>query len=141
MNNKQLTGLLIVCMVIAGIMGYLIAIVLLLPLIGAPSIPTIIPPLEVVQFFVIQKTIVSFINTALILFTLGVYLDIYRTMKTRFTLGLVTMLLLLLMYAVSSNPIIHARFGFQSIGLGPFSILPDIFTTVAMLILFYLSLE
>ncbi|MBN2228171.1 MAG: hypothetical protein JW779_01185 [Candidatus Thorarchaeota archaeon] len=141
MNNKELIALLITCMVIAGMLGYILAIYLVLPRLDSPSLPLFIPPLEVIHFFVTIKTIVSLINMSLIFFTLAIYIDIYRSLKTRFTLGLVTMLLLLLLYALTSNPMVFSRFGYQSIGLGPFSILPDLFTTVAMLILFYLSLE
>ena len=141
MNNTKLTALLAIWMIIAALLGYHLAIFFTVPLIGRPSIPTQIPPREVIELFVIEKTIVSFISMSLIIFLLSVYLDIYRKMQTRFTLSLVTMLILLLMYAITSNPLLHTPFGFQAIGLGPFSVLPDIFTTIALLILFYLSLE
>ncbi len=140
MNNRQLIAILIVSMVFATILGYFFAIVTI-PITTIPSIPTRIPDPEIIATFTILKTIVSFINMALILITLGIYLDIYRTIKSKFTLGLVTMILLLLMYALTSNPLFHFRFGYETIGLGPFTILPDIFTTVALLILFYISLE
>jgi len=141
MNNTKLSALLVIWMVIAALLGYLFALFFTVPLIGMPTIPTQIPPREVIEIFVIEKTIVSFVSMSLIIFLLGVYLDIYRKMRTRFTLSIVTMLLLLLMYAITSNPLVHTPFGFQAIGLGPFSVLPDIFTTIALLILFYLSLE
>ncbi len=141
MNNRQLTGFLLVCMMIAAILGYLVSTALVAPMLGGPDLPRFIRPPEVVEFFAILKTIISFVNVALILFILGVYINIYRTMRTRFTLSLVTVMLLLLLYAVTSNPLLHVGFGFQAVGLGPFAIIPDIFTTVALLILFYLSLE
>lgn len=141
MNNRQLTGLLLVCMMIAAILGYLVSTSFVAPMLVGPDLPRFVRPPDVVEFFAILKTIISFVNVALILFILGVYINIYRTMRTRFTLSLVTVMLLLLLYAVTSNPLLHVGFGFQAVGLGPFAIIPDIFTTVALLILFYLSLE
>ncbi len=140
MNNGQLIAILIVSVIAAAILGYVFAI-LTIPIVTVPSTPPPDIPPQIIASSIILKTIVSFINVALILLTLAIYLDIYRTIKSKFTLGLVTMLLLLLMYALTSNPLIHLRFGYQTIGLGPFAILPDIFTTIALLILFYLSLE
>jgi hypothetical protein len=129
-----------VSMIIAAILGYIFAIVTI-PIATVPSTPPPDVPPHIVATSIILKTMVSFINIALILLTLGIYIDIYRTIRAKFTLGLITMILLLLMYALTSNPLVHLGFGYQTIGLGPFAILPDIFTTVALLILFYLSLE
>ena len=47
----------------------------------------------------------------------------------------------LLLYALTSNPIIQWAFGFRPFGLGPFAVLPDIFTFVALAILFYLTMK
>ena len=128
MNNEELVVMLFLCAIGAGIIGFFIASTFLLPFLGEPNIPGMIPPPDVIQFYVLLKTVISFINIALILFTLAVYLDLYRTIRTKFTLGLVTMLAVLLMYAVTSNPLLHARFGFQSIGCVPTRSLSDNFS-------------
>ncbi|MDF1539024.1 MAG: hypothetical protein P1Q69_08980 [Candidatus Thorarchaeota archaeon] len=140
MNNRYLIAILIIAIIFAAILGYAFAIATI-PIATVPTAPPPDIPPHIVASFIILKTMVSFINIALILLTLGIYLDIYRSVKSKFTLGLITMILLLLMYALTSNPLIHIIFGYQTIGLGPFAILPDIFTTIALLILFYLSLE
>ncbi|MFW9850280.1 MAG: hypothetical protein ACFFF4_14175 [Candidatus Thorarchaeota archaeon] len=140
MNNRQLTALLVISVIVAGVLGYIFAIVTI-PIAMIPNFPVRPIPPEVISTYITLKTIISFINIALILLMLGIYGDIYRKMRSKFTLGLVTMITLLLMYALTSNPIIHSNLGFQTIGLGPFTFLPDVFTTIALLILFYLSLE
>ncbi len=97
--------------------------------------------LPTIALFSTVKTVVSSINMALILLTLAVYVGIYRRIRSKFTIGLILMLLVLLMHALTSNPLLQFGFGYQFIGLGPLSIMPDIFTTIALVVLFYLSLE
>jgi hypothetical protein len=47
--------------------------------------------------------------------------------------------LVLLLYALSSNPLLQWVFGFRAFGLGPFAMLPDLFTFVALAVLLYLT--
>jgi hypothetical protein len=68
------------------------------------------------------KTIVSFVNMALIVTLLALYYRIYSEIRSQFTLGLIL-------------------FGYYPFGLGPFTVIPDLFTTFALLVLLYLSLE
>lgn len=105
--------------------------------------PFEIPPefLPSIALFMTLKIVVSSVNMALILLTLAVYADIYRRIKSKFTMGLILMLLVLLMHALTSNPLLQYGFGYQVIGFGPLIILPDVFTMIALLVLFYLSLE
>ncbi len=85
------------------------------------------------------KTGVSFINILLIVLLLFLYVDIYRKVHSEFTFGLILLMIVLLMYAISSNPALHRTFGYRGAGLGPFLILPDVFTTVALIVLLRLS--
>jgi hypothetical protein len=87
------------------------------------------------------KTIVSFVNMALIVTLLALYYRIYSEIRSQFTLGLILLIFVLLMYAVTSNPLVHILFGYYPFGLGPFTVIPDLFTTFALLVLLYLSLE
>jgi hypothetical protein len=96
---------------------------------------------DLLALLVTAKTIVSFVNIALILTLLGLYYRIYSDVRSRFTLGLVLLITVLLMYAVTSNPLVHVLFGYYPFGLGPFTVIPDLFTTFALLVFLYLSLE
>ena len=93
------------------------------------------------ELFYKVKTMLSTINTTLLVLLLGTYIDLYRKLKSEFTLGLILFSLILLLYAVSSNPLLQQFFGFWGIGLGPFAMLPDLFTTFALVILLYLTMK
>jgi hypothetical protein len=143
MNNRQLITVLLICVIGAATLGYIFAVVMI-PIVSSlppPDYPQIILDPEFITAVMTIKMMISFVNMALILLTLGIYVQIYRAIKSKFTLSLITMILLLLMNALTSNPLLLFRFGFQASGVGGFAILPDIFTTIALLVLFYLSLE
>jgi hypothetical protein len=87
------------------------------------------------------KSVISTVNVSLTLILLFMYVDIYRRTKSQFTIGLIIFSLILIFYTISSNPFIQMLFHFRAFGLGPFAMLPDIFTFAALLILLYLSLK
>ncbi len=99
------------------------------------------PPPWDIELFYMFNTILSTVNVTLILFLLISYFDIYRKIKSEFTVGLIVFSLTLLFYALSSNPLVHWLFGFRGFGLGPFAMLPDLFTTVALTVLLYLTFK
>ena len=94
-----------------------------------------------VEAFYIGKTIFSFVNISLILPLLLIYIDIYRKIKSKFTIGLLIVMMVLFLYALTSNPLFHRLFGYRAEGLGPFAMIPDLFATFALAILLYMSLE
>lgn len=94
-----------------------------------------------VEFFYIAKTVVSTVNIALLIFLLIVYADIYRKTKSEFTVGLIIFSVILFLYALTSNPMMMWAFGFRPFGLGPFALLPDLFTFAALVVLLYLSIR
>jgi len=94
-----------------------------------------------IEFFYIAKTVVSTINIALLIFLLLIYANIYRKTRAEFTIGLIIFSATLLLYAIASNPIIISIFGFRMFGLGPFALLPDLFTFAALIVLIYLSIK
>jgi hypothetical protein len=102
------------------------------------EIRAIEPPSDLV---VTAKLIISFVNIFLVLSLLVIYLDIYRTVRSRFTVGLIVTILALLVYAITSNPLFHTLLGYSISGPGPFLFIPDIFTALAAGVLIYLSLE
>jgi hypothetical protein len=87
------------------------------------------------------KTLISLVNSVLLLYLFASYLDIYRSTKAQFTLGLMFLCGALLSYSFFSNPIL---FSFNS-GIDgseiirSFNVIPDIFTTLASTILIYLN--
>jgi len=102
-----------------------------------PPIPT---PGDIELYYTV-KTVISTINVTLLVFLFITYVDIYRKTKSEFTIGLTIFSVVLLFYALSSNPLVHWIFGFRAFGLGPFAMLPDLFTCVALIVLLYLTLK
>ncbi|MEM3475674.1 MAG: hypothetical protein QXL69_00500 [Candidatus Bathyarchaeia archaeon] len=94
-----------------------------------------------IEVYYTLKTVISTINATLLVSLFVIYADIYRKVKAEFTIGLMIFTIILLLYALSSNPIIHWIFGFRAFGLGPFAMLPDLFTCVALIVLLYLVLK
>ncbi|MEM2864853.1 MAG: hypothetical protein QW638_08430 [Candidatus Bathyarchaeia archaeon] len=99
------------------------------------------PPPGDIELFYTLKTAISTINAILLVSLFVIYADIYRRVKSDFTVGLMIFTVILLLYALSSNPILHRMFGFMAFGLGPFAMLPDLFTCAALIILLYLALK
>lgn len=82
-----------------------------------------------------MKSVVSTLNMILLLMLLAIYVSAYRETKSEFLVGLIIFDLAMLFYAVSSNPFVHAYFGFHEIGPGPFVMLPDLFSLAAVIVL------
>jgi hypothetical protein len=93
------------------------------------------------ELMLTAKLVISFVNIFLILSLLVIYLDIYRTVRSRFTVGLIVAIVALLVYAITSNPVLHIFLGYPISGPGPFLFIPDIFTALAAGVLIYLSME
>lgn len=94
-----------------------------------------------IEFFYIAKTVISTINIIILVFLVFIYIDIYIKTHSEFTMGLIIFSATLLLYALTSNPIVIRAFGFRLIGLGPFALLPDLFTFAALIVLLYLSIK
>lgn len=94
------------------------------------------------ELFLNIKVFVSTLNIVLLVVLLWNYLSIYREIPNKFTLSLMIFSLALLLYALSSNPLMAQIMGFKhGVGLGPFTFLPDIFAAAAVVILLYMSYE
>ena len=87
------------------------------------------------------KTLISLVNSVLLLYLFASYLDIYRNTKARFTLGLMFLCGALLSYSLFSNPILLSfNRGIDGLRIiRSFNVIPDIFTTLASTILIYLN--
>jgi hypothetical protein len=146
MNNKIKIGLTIVLITAVGLLAALWAITMepRTPMLEPRSFP--LPPDRLnfrgdLEFFYTAKTVISSINITLVIFLLGTYVSLYRKTKSEFVVGLIVFALVLLLYTLVSNPIVIYLFGFQPYGLGPFAMLPDLFTSLALGVLLYLTLK
>ena len=94
-----------------------------------------------IEFFYTANTVVSTVNVTLSVFLLITYIGIYRKTRSDFTIGLIIFSLVILLNALASNPFVMLAFGYRQFGLGPFALLPDLFTFVSLVVLLYLSLK
>ena len=101
--------------------------------------PTYPPPPGDIELYYVVRVVLSTVNATLLIFLFSAYLGMYRKVKSDFTLGLMVFSMILLFYALSSNPLVQRLFGFRAFGLGPFAMLPDLFTCVALGVLLYLT--
>ena len=103
------------------------------------------PPSEYIpgdiELFYTVETVVSTINVSLSILLLLIYVSIYRRTRSEFTIGLTIFSVVFLLDAVASNPLIREAFGYRPFGLGPFTMLPDLFALGALIVLLYLSVK
>jgi hypothetical protein len=146
MNNKIKIGLTIVLITAVGLLAALWATTVepRTPMLEPRTFPSPQDRLNFrgdLEFFYTAKTVISSINVTFVIFLLGTYISLYRKTKSEFVIGLIVFALVLLLYALFSNPIVIYLFGFQLYGLGPFAMLPDLFTSLALGVLLYLTLK
>ena len=146
MSAKIKIGLSIVMIIVVGLFAALWATTVepRTPMLEPRSFP--LPQdrirfIEDLEFFYTAKTVISSINVTLVIFLLGTYIGLYRKTKSEFVMGLIVFALILLLYTLVSNPIVIYIFGFQPFGLGPFAMLPELFTSLALGVLLYLTLK
>jgi len=94
-----------------------------------------------IELYYTINTVISSINVTLLIFLLIIYIGMYGKIKSQFTIGLIIFSMVLLFYALASNPLVHWAFGFRALGLGPFAMLPNLFTCVALVILLYFTVK
>lgn len=130
----------------------LVAVVLGLILIGylaATNLPPVgrpqdhgrdmikIPSPDKLRTYFMVRTIISTVNAGLVICLLITYMEIYMKTRARFTMGLIIFTVTLLLYAVTSNPLVHIMFGPYTPGF--FEALPEMLTTIAVVVMLYLS--
>jgi len=137
MSKGRVLALYILSVFALGLLGLLLST--LFPPPGTP--PPSLPPDPVGDLYMRMEVIVSLVNTGMILPLLFSYVKLYREIGSRFTLALILLMLVLLLDTLTSNPVLHTLFGFRAYGIGPFGLIPDLFTTAALMVLVYLNLE
>jgi len=85
------------------------------------------------------KAVLASVNAFLLIVLSSIYWRVYRETGLEFSLGLVIFSVALLLYSLASNPLIVSVAGYRGSGLGPFAMLPDLFTCIASLTLLYIS--
>jgi hypothetical protein len=83
------------------------------------------------------KAFLASVNAILLVILLIVYVSIYSNTKSEFLLGLIIFDVAMLLYAITSNPLFSGGFGYRGAGLGPFAMLPDLFSLIAVLVLLW----
>ncbi|MEF8825947.1 MAG: hypothetical protein V5A27_06355 [Halapricum sp.] len=93
-----------------------------------------------VETMVRIKLFVTTLNIVVLFALLWNYVTVYRDMPNQFTLSLLLFSVALLLYSVTSNPLLPLILGFRhGTTLGPFVFLPDVFASIAVIILLYQS--
>lgn len=95
----------------------------------------IFSPNRTLQTVMLMKVFLTSLNIVLLLGLTGNYLRIYSGMKTSLSRSLFMFSTALMLYAVTSSPLTHVLLGFEIISIGPFTFLPDIFVTLATVII------
>jgi hypothetical protein len=81
------------------------------------------------------------INIFLLLGLLCIYGDALRKTKSSFIFGLLLFIGVLFVQSILSLPLLNSFFSYGGYNLNLYSILPNIFETIALVILSYLSME
>jgi hypothetical protein len=85
------------------------------------------------------KAVLASVNGFLLIVLSSIYLNVYRDTGLEFSLGLVITSFALLLYSLVSNPLLVSVMGYRGSGLGPFAMLPDLFTCIASFTLLLIS--
>jgi hypothetical protein len=94
-----------------------------------------------IETYVIGRIIISSLNIILYGYITYFYLKLYMENKSKFSLGLASLSVALLVYSISSNPVILLLFrGSDPLWMmNVFNFIPDLLATVAAIIMIYLS--
>jgi len=145
MNKNARTWLILAIVIMVAILAALWATIFWLPFFPLePREPHLPPPYENpedIEFFYTAQTVVSTVNVTLSFILLLIYVSIYRKTRSEFTIGLIVFLVAFFLNAILSNPLVIHGFGYRAVGLGPFALLPDLFTFAALAVLLYLSVK
>jgi hypothetical protein len=91
------------------------------------------------EIYYSMKAVLASVNAFLLVSLTVIYIQVYRETGLEFSLGMVIFSVALLFYAFASNPLLVRYAGFMGSGLGPFAMLPDLFTCIASITLLYLT--
>jgi hypothetical protein len=139
MDGSKSNVLIIVLIIMAAIVGAAVGNTITGRPLPPERRPDASPPDPTV--YIMLKTAFACVNTVVSAALLALYVSTYKQIRSRFAMGLILVMLSFFIYAVTSNPMMHELFGFRVFGLGPFTLIPDVFAMLALLSMLYLSLE
>jgi hypothetical protein len=88
------------------------------------------------------QALITLGNVILLLFLLVIYAKNYEQIKSKFALGLIVFVILLIVQAFTSNPFVAVLWGFRHLdALGLLRIVSEWFEFVALAVLLYISLK
>ena len=93
------------------------------------------------ELFYTAEAVISTVNITLSFILVLIYISIYVKTRSQFTIGLIVFLIAFFLDAIASSPFVTRVFGFRAFGLGPFALLPSLFTLGALAVLLYLSVK
>lgn len=94
---------------------------------------------ENLVFFLKLKTAITFVNMTISMMLILIYTRLYKETKSEFTMGLIVVMASFFVYALMSCPLIPYLLGMRPFGTGIFAMIPDMFATVALFTLLYIS--
>lgn len=125
---------------IATVLGLISTMVLPLFFDLPETLPPYAPSAEFVYLSIQIKVFISTFILVILFALTWSYITLYRELPNKYTLSLVVLSLVLIPYAITSNPLLPLLLGIFPLGqLGPFTFLPDIFVGLATIVLFYQS--
>ena len=94
-----------------------------------------------IENYITFRIIISTLNMVLYGYILYLYAQLYNETRSKFSLGLMSLSAVLLIYSVTSNPLLFFVFrGYGTqIWFNVFNVIPDVFASIAAVILIYLS--
>lgn len=95
----------------------------------------IFSPDRTLQAVLMAKVFITSFNIVILGGLCANYIQIYRDMHSSLSRSLLIFSSALLFYAITSNPIIHVLAGFETISIGAFTFLPDLFVSFATLVI------
>jgi len=93
------------------------------------------------ELYYIARAVFSTINIVLTIIIIVSYADLYLKTRAPFTAVLLLFAMLFLIKDITWSPFVIGWFKFTLLGLGPFAMLPDMFETAALMVLFYLAVK
>jgi hypothetical protein len=95
---------------------------------------------RIMETYIVGRTIISSLNIILYGYITYFYVKLYRENESKFSLALSGLSVVLLVYALASNPLLlHLIRGPDPLWTGVFSFIPDMLATVVAFIMIYLS--
>ncbi len=93
-----------------------------------------------IENYITFRIVLSSLNMILYGYILVMYIQLYNETKSNFSMGLMALSSVLLIYSLSSNPLIMGFLhGTEPVWYNVFNSIPDVFASIAAVIMIYLT--